>query len=313
MHTILITGGNTGLGLACARVLAADPEAHVALACRNPQRAEAAAAAIRSHTGNPAVSVLPLDLGSLASVRACAEQFRASGLPPLRALVCNAGLQFKNELHRSADGYEASFAVNHLGHFRLVLELLPAMAPDGRVVVVSSGTHYRPAKPLAALFGIPGGLYTSARALAAGELPPSISPSQAGAYRYATSKLCNLLFAYELHRRLQAAGSRITVNAFDPGLMPGTGLARDNAPALQWIWRNILPVLRLLDGVNSVEHSGQHLAALAASPRWAGHSGLYVVEEAAVPSSDASYSEAAARSLWEDSLALSGAADLPAR
>ena len=144
-RTALITGGNSGLGLECARaLLQQQPAWHVIIASRGRERSEAAVDALRASGGPGTVEARALDLGSLADVRRFADgllaDLRGAALPPLRALVCNAGLQFT---HRavSADGFEATFAVNHLGHYLLTQRLLGALVPPARIVFVSSGTH----------------------------------------------------------------------------------------------------------------------------------------------------------------------------
>lgn len=308
-HTILITGGHTGLGLACSReLLAQHPDVHLVWASRSVGPATASA---RELAPDGRVHVLPLDLASLDGVRALAatvEARLASGaLPPLRAVVCNAGLQFAEGLHRTADGVEQTFGVNHLGHFLLVDLLLPHLDPAGRVVVVSSGTHFDAPRPLGnALFGMPAPVYLGAAALARGEVPAGMGPFsvRANRFRYATSKLCNLLFAYELDRRLRAGGSAVTVNAFDPGLMPGTGLARANGAAAVWAWNHVLPLLRVFPGVNATATSGRNLARLVAEGALGGATGGYYEGGRRVPSSALSRRPDLGAALWADSEAL---------
>src|SRR5205807_7305075 len=107
---------------------------------------------------------------------------------------------------------------------------------------------------------------------------PDANASTAGRRAYTTSKLCNVMFAYELSRRLRAHGrGTITVNAFDPGLMPGTGLARDYGPAQRFIWNYALPALRFIPGVNSANRSGRDLARLVLDPELESVSGKYFV------------------------------------
>src|SRR5215467_5348849 len=139
--TFLVTGGNTGIGLATARGLAARG-ARVHIACRSPDKGRVAAGQIAAETGNDAVGFLPLDLARLASVRECAQAFLALG-QPLHVLVNNAGVGGRRGL--TADGFELAFGVNHLGHFALTAALaghLAASAP-ARVVTVSSDAHYQ--------------------------------------------------------------------------------------------------------------------------------------------------------------------------
>jgi hypothetical protein len=123
--------------------------------------------------------------------------------------------------------------------------------------------------------------------------------------------LCNVLFTYELERRLRAekaAGSSdgsITVNAFDPGLMPGTGLARDYGGLIRFAWRFILPALRpFVPNVNSTAQSGRALANLVSEPRFEGVSGKYFEGVREVPSSKDSYDPAIASELWESSASM---------
>ncbi len=289
-RTAIITGANAGLGLECARtLLAADPSWHLVLAVRDVARGADAVARL----GHPdRCTVLQLDLASLRSVRAFAENLRGAGLPPLHAIVCNAGVQVVSGTEYTADGVEMTFGVNHLGHFALVQTLLADVARPARVVVVSSGTH-DPAK----VTGMPSPDYTTAEQLA----HPVESDAPDGRRRYTTSKLCNVLFAYELDRRLGGGSDGITVNTFDPGLMPGTGLARDYSSAGRWMWRYVLPVLRVLPNVNSTRNSGARLARLVWDPALDAVSGAYFEGKRAIPSSQDSYDRDKALDLWDAS------------
>jgi light-dependent protochlorophyllide reductase len=290
-QTAIITGANSGLGLHCARaLLAADASWHLVLAVRDPARG---AAAVERLGAGKRCTVMQLDLASLRSVRGFIEDVHGGGLPPIRAVVCNAGVQVVSGAHTTADGYEMTFGVNHLGHFALVCGLLDALTAPARIVVVSSGTH-DPAK----FTGMPHPRYTSAADLAhpTGELT-----AEEGRRRYTTSKLCNVLFTYELDRRLDHGVNGVTVNAFDPGMMPGSGLANDYSPLQRFAWRYVLPALRFLPGVNSTRTSGRHLATLAADPRFNGVTGMYFEGNKAALSSADSYNIDTARELWDAS------------
>jgi light-dependent protochlorophyllide reductase len=290
-QTAIITGANSGLGLHCARALvAADASWHLVLAVRDPARG---AAAVERLGAGKRCTVMQLDLASLRSVRGFIDDVHGGGLPPIRAVVCNAGVQVVSGGHTTADGYEMTFGVNHLGHFALVCGLLDALTARARIVVVSSGTH-DPAK----FTGMPHPRYTSAADLAhpTGELT-----AEEGRRRYTTSKLCNVLFTYELDRRLDHGVKGVTVNAFDPGMMPGSGLANDYSPLQRFAWRYVLPALRFLPGVNSTRTSGRHLAALAADPRFNGVTGMYFEGNKPALSSADSYNIDTARELWDTS------------
>jgi len=184
----------------------------------------------------------------------------------------------------------------------LVNLLLPHMLAPARIVVVSSGTH-DPAT-LDGRFIPPD--YRGARALAWPE--QGGIPRLSGIRRYATSKLCNIFFAYELARRLQAHAidtePLITANAYDPGATPGTGLVREHSPMVRGLWASPI-VRRLLQALGmriyDVHISGRAMARLVLDPQLAHRTGKYfhVMEE--TPSSQESYDRAKAAELWETS------------
>jgi len=193
----VVTGSNSGIGYEAALVLAQHGAA-VVLACRDLERAEGAAARIRAAAPAATVSTLQLDLASLASVRLAAEQLRGA-YDHLDLLINNAGLMFP-PYGRTEDGFELQFGTNHLGHFALtglVLDRLLA-TPGSRVVTVSSTGHRAGAVDLDDL-QFERRRY---RRLAA----------------YGQSKLANLLFTYELQRRLEAAHAEAIALAAHPGL-----------------------------------------------------------------------------------------------
>lgn len=292
-RSIIITGANAGLGLECARaILARDESWHIVLAVRDASRGEAAVAEL----GSPdRCTVLACDLASLHSVRDFTTTFTAAGLPPLHAVIGNAGLQVVSGIRRTEDGVETTFGVNHLGHFALIEGLRDHLVAPARIVMVASGTH-DPKK----FTGMPHPRYTSAEALA----HPQPGEPVDGRRRYTTSKLCNVLYTYELDRRLGHGAEGITVTAFDPGLMPTSGLSRDYTPAQKILWRLMSPLLRVLPNVNAVATSGARLAALAIDPRFDGVTGEYFEGAKSIRSSEQSYDTATARDLWETSTQL---------
>ena len=153
---------------------------------------------------------------------------------------------------------------------------------------------------------MPSAVYVNAETLA----HDFESSQKAGLRRYATSKLCNVYCAYELSRRLSASGNprlaSIKVNAIDPGLTPATGLTRSGPALMQWIVRNVMPWLRLInDNVHSPEASAKHVAALTLGED-AAPGGRYFSNGKAVRSSAASYDESKSRELWVSSAAMTG-------
>jgi NAD(P)-dependent dehydrogenase (short-subunit alcohol dehydrogenase family) len=199
----IVTGSNTGIGKETARGLA-KLGATVILACRDMTKAQAARDDIARTTGRDDVKAMALDLGSKASIRAFVAQFKAS-YDRLDVLVNNAGV-WSNARRTTADGFESTFGVNHLGTFLLTNELLPllrASAPS-RVVVLSSALHYRGHMDW-------DDLQFERR-------------SYSGTGAYNQSKLANVLFTLALARRLEGTG--VTVNAVHPGVV-ATELTRD--------------------------------------------------------------------------------------
>jgi NAD(P)-dependent dehydrogenase (short-subunit alcohol dehydrogenase family) len=195
------------------------------------------------------------------------------GSRQLSAIALNAGIQITTGLEKSIDGSERTFASNYLGHFLLVCLLLPVLSANGVVISTVSGTH-DPNDFLAGLFGFRGGFFPNAEAVAQGILDTSVSLRQQCLDRYATSKLCNLLFTYEMARRVPP--DRVRFLAFDPGLMPGTRLARDRGARERFAWKYLLPVLGLfVPGVSSPKRSARILYRLLTEPLIAQNTGLH--------------------------------------
>jgi NAD(P)-dependent dehydrogenase (short-subunit alcohol dehydrogenase family) len=280
-HTVIVTGGTVGLGYYAALNIAKSyPQYLVVLSSRTDR--ESAAQKINSTLGQDNVTFLPLDLSSVAKVKEYAKEYSSKKFPPIIALLLNAGLQFPNEITFTPDGFESTFQVNHLGHAYLLHHLSPYFAPGVRVTLTASGTHDPAQKS-----GMPDAVYTSAADIAR---PNPKTATKDGRQRYSTSKLLNVMFGYALVRRTPS--ERMTVNSFDPGLMPGTGLAREYSPFLRFIWNHVLPflipVLRLMvtnGNIHLPEESGANLAWVALSKDTAGKNGLYYEGRKEIPSS----------------------------
>lgn len=294
-RTVLITGGTNGLGFHCAVNIAQHyPEYLVVLASRTDN---AAAASINKELDQNNVTYLSLDLASLAGIRSFATAWESKNFPPIQVLFLNAGLQFPGELSKTIDGIESTFAINHVGHALLFHLLYPHLDPKARIVVTASGTH-DPAQKT----GLPDAKYTTAEELAH---PTPATARNPGRQRYASSKLANIMWTYGLHDRLSRAKKNITVVAFDPGLMPGTGLAREASPIERWLWKNlmprIIPVLRKLlsPNVHPAAESGASLAWLATNEAVQEQSGVYFEGRKIIKSSTESYDKAKQDDLWE--------------
>jgi NAD(P)-dependent dehydrogenase (short-subunit alcohol dehydrogenase family) len=218
----VVTGANSGLGLAAARALAA-AGADVVLACRNTGKGDDAATSIRAAVPAATVSVESLDLSSLASIREFAERF-GSGHDGLDLLINNAGVMAPPR-RETADGFELQLGTNHLGHFALTGLLLGEMQgrEDARVVTVSSTAHKFGRINFDNLQGERRYFRWSA---------------------YGQSKLANLLFARELDRRLRAAGSAVKSLAAHPGYA-ATNLQSASPPLID---RTVMAVTNRLLG-----------------------------------------------------------------
>lgn len=242
---------------------------------------------------------MALDLASLASVRQFAQDFVAGERPPLQAIVCNAGLQVVSDTLYTEDGFEMTFGVNHLGHFLLVNLLLPHLSDRSRIVFVSSDTHNPDANT-----GMPNPQYQKAELLAfPADHDIDADIGNTGRRRYTTSKLCNILCAYELSRRLQKQQSTITVNAFNPGLMLDTQLARDYSEAERSGLSKTIPQSALEKAVDS-KTTGSALARLILDPSLDNATGKYFDGLEEGQSSDESYDEKKATELWDSSAEL---------
>ncbi len=301
--TVLITGGTSGLGYQAALHIAKQaPGYNIVLASRtNP---DAANEAINKVTGHNTAKFIPLDLASLQHVRAFVDDFVSKKLPPITALLLNAGLQLTAGISYTNDGIEKTFAVNHVGHALLLYLLRPCLADGCRIVITASGTHDPDQKTM-----VPDAIYTTAEELA--HPTKEQVDKYEGRQVYGTSKLCNILWTYALQRRLvkgtpPSGGPKWTVATFDPGLMPGTGLARD-APAIQlFLWHRVLPwiipLLRLLitPNIHTPKESGTALGDLAVSDKGgAVADGKYFSGPKELRSSVASYDVTKQEDLWD--------------
>lgn len=227
--TIVITGANSGIGLETSRELARGG-ATVVMACRDLARAKAARADIANSVPGAKLALVPLDLASLASVRACADTLVAQW-PRIDVLINNAGLfPFKRQL--TEDGFEMQFGVNHLAHFALTGHLLDRLTstPGSRVHSTSSSAAFGGKINFDDLMG---------------------EKNYSRWTAYGQSKLANALFATELNRRLHAAGHTTMANSSHPGLvmthLQENSLAQSGAPLAERVLYGILSPLLAQD------------------------------------------------------------------
>jgi NAD(P)-dependent dehydrogenase (short-subunit alcohol dehydrogenase family) len=296
-RSFLMTGASRGLGrVAAERLLHDHPDLHLVVTARGLQAGHLAAD-LAERSGNPHVSAMACDLASLASVRAAAAELEhsldAGDLPPLRGFVGNAGLQMTSRSRATVDGFEMTFGVNVLAYSVLLRSLLDRFAPPFRIVLTTSDTHFGDFRHTLGM--VPAPRWDAVERLAEPGAGPRPDSSQAGRTAYSTSKLAVIYLVHALARRVPPG---VDVYSFNPGFVPGTGLARDAGPVARAAFRGVLPVLRLTPVAISVDTAGRFLAAAAAGPRPA-ESVAYLNRDKAEPSSPESYDEAREEALWE--------------
>lgn len=270
--TVLVTGATDGIGRVTAETLSA-MGAQVVIVSRNPEKTRQTAAAIQAKTGR-AVEWIAADLSNRDGVRSAAQAFLERH-DRLHVLINNAGAVFMKRA-LSADGYEMTFALNHLAYFQLthlLLDTLKASAP-ARIVNVSSAAHVGGSLDLDDL---------------------QTEKGFSGWKAYSRSKLANIYFTYELARRLEGTG--VTANCLHPGFV-ATNFGRSNGGLFT-------PIFRLFQmGAISPEEGAQTSIYLASSPEVEGVTDKYFDKKKAVPSSPISNDPLIAARLWEASQAL---------
>lgn len=271
--TVVVTGASSGVGLYAAKAFA-QRQWHVVMACRDLAKAEQAAQTVGM--ASDSYTIMPIDLGSLESVRQFVNTFRSSGRS-LDALVCNAAIYMPllKEPLRSLEGYELTMTTNHLGHFllcNLMLEdLQRSTAADRRLVILGTVTHnpdelggkIPPRPDLGNLEGFEQG-FKPPIAMIDGK---KFEPVKA----YKDSKVCNVLTMRELHRRYHDA-TGITFSSLYPGCVADTPLFRNHYPLFQ----KIFPLFQkyITGGYVSQEVAGDRVAAVTADPAYR-QSGVY--------------------------------------
>ena len=269
----LVTGANQGIGKETAVALAW-MGATVVMTSRDRAKGEAALADVRSRSGRQDAELMLADFGSFASIRQLAADFKAKH-DRLDVLVNNAGAIITVR-GQTADGFETTFGVNHLGYFlltNLLLDTVKASAPS-RIVNVASRAHLRSEMDFDDL-NSRRGRYSAMRT-------------------YARSKLANVLFTYELARRLQGTG--VTANCLHPGVVR-TGFGKNNSGYAKLLFQTFQVVARPF--ILSPEKGAATSIYLASSPEVEGVTGKYFVDCRETQSSPASYDEGAQRKLWE--------------
>lgn len=296
-RTIVMTGATRGIGrFAAIRMLREVPDLHLVVMTR-----VAGATTLLDNlalaSGNRNVSAVSADLASLSSIREAAATLRTQlddrTLPPLHGFVGNAGLQFMSQTHVTVDGLEETFAVNVLANHLLIRELTDHFAPPARIVLTTSDTHFGDFAHNAGL--VPAPHWDDPERLARPGTFDNADTSAAGGTAYSTSKLGVIYLVHALARRLP---SGVSVYSFNPGLVPGTSLARDRGPLARFAFRVVMPALALTPIASRPNVAGANLAnaAIGSDP---GEPGAYINRTRVEPSSAESYDRAREEELWE--------------
>jgi retinol dehydrogenase 12 len=272
----LVTGATSGIGAVTAHQLA-ERGATVAVVGRNPQKCEATVRDIRHRTSNDQVGFLVADLADQRAIHELAETFKRQ-YPRLDVLINNAGGLFMTR-QESPDGIEMTLALNHLSYFLVTHLLMESLrqAPAARIINVASNAHYKARLHFDDL---------------------ETKSGYSGFAVYGRSKLANILFTYELARRLQ--GSDITANAVNPGLI-ATNFGSNNGWLTRLIVRGIVHRFAA-----SPEEGARTPVYLATARAVAGITGCYFAHEQPVHSAPDSYDLLAAERLWQVSEQLTG-------
>ena len=275
----MVTGATSGIGYYTALEIARMGAA-VVIVGRDQAKCNDAVHRLQRESGNESIEYLLADLSSQAQIRTIASQFTARH-DHLDVLVNNAGGFFLRR-RLSVDGIEMTFATNHLAYFLLTLLLMDRLraSPSARVINVASGSHYGEHLDFSDL-----------------QMKRFYNPIQA----YGRSKLANILFSYELARRL--AGSKITVNCLTPGMVATDIWKKVN----RYLTPLIFPVIQRM--ALTPLQGAQTSIYLATSPEVEGVSGRYFADRKAIRSSPVSYDVEAAQRLWRVSLELTGIKD----
>jgi NAD(P)-dependent dehydrogenase (short-subunit alcohol dehydrogenase family) len=294
--TVLVTGPTRGLGRDLTLALAAR-KIHLVLLGRNPE-ALADISRQAKDAGSPQVETISVDFASLAQIAEAttvvASRLAAGTIGPIDSVIANAGLQLGDRTQTTQDGIELTFGVNVVANQVLLRNLKASLAASAHVVIVGSGTHFGDVvtRQLVAAPKWQAPLDLSK----VGTVDGVANTPRAGQCAYSTSKLGVNYLVHELNRRWEAP---LRANVYDPGLMPGTGLARDLPKFKQWAWNNIMPVLTIFPGVATTKHSAEQLAQLALGEVHGGARDEYFEIGKLTKASKESFNPDRERELWD--------------
>lgn len=282
LKTLIITGASNGLGYETVKKMAKKcPNFRIIMACRNLGKANAVKEQIEKETKNPNLIVMEIDTSSLESVKNFVENYKKRNYGEIYSLVCNAGIG-GSRIGNSIDGYDIIFATNHLGHFLLVNLLIPLMAENGKITIVSSDMHDPPKE------WTPDFQWIGAEKIAKPDENMAKSPA-----RYSFSKLCNLYFTYELVKRIK--DKKLYINAFTPGFLPETGLSGEKKIPPQMVK---MVAEKHPERMGIMENSSNALCDIATREDITNNGEYFDRSTKTIKTSELSYNEDNAKELW---------------
>lgn len=287
-ENIIITGANGSLGLWTAKYLL-DKGYHIILACRNIEKAKTDIQNFKHLANHTNYSLRELDLSNFDSIKWFVQTLNEQ---EIFGFGCNAGMSYSGQIRYSKQGIEETFCSNYLGHF-LLTTLLLKKYPVERILFISSALHDPSVKsPFAPA------VFKSVKEMAY----PNIQKLTEKSFQefYATAKLCEVLLAYELDRRLNTGQRKYHVNAFNPGLMALTNFGRTENTFFERLGRFFLHIIgRIFAFSTTAEVSGKYASIhLTESNK----SGQYFDKDKAIASSKDSYDQEKASALWDESI-----------
>lgn len=295
-HTIVMTGASRGIGNhAAVQMLSQAPDLHLLVTTRGS--GEDLVAQLVRDSGNPHVSWVTCELSSLASIRSAAAEIArrldAGAVPPLSGFVGNAGVQMTSANRTTPDGLESTFAVNVLANHLFLRLLGDRFVQPARVVITTSDTHFGDFRHNMGM--VPAPQWRAPRQLAQSGSTPATDTVTAGRTTYATSKLAVIHLVHEFSRRLPAG---VDIYSWNPGFVPGTGLARDANAVQRFAMKYVMPLMALTPLSVSAKTAGRHLAHVVLGDRLT-DSGAYINLDTPESSSAESYDLARERELWQ--------------
>ena len=306
--SVVVTGPTGSLGRHAVLAMASRPEwerPFLVLVGRDGARLKEVAA--EAEKLGASVETIGADFGRLSDVAAAArritELVKSGQIPRIDAVIANAGLSSNDTRRASEDGYELTFAVNHLAHAQLIDGLLGVLEAPARIVFLGSNTYHQ--NLVRKILHVAPAVWRDPVEMAR-PAPEATEPSlEAGGIAYSNSKLALMYYAHELQRHLPLG---VNVIVFEPGFMPGTGLMRDAGAGAQRVagWVSKLP------GISTADTSGVALATVALDPRWANaRDGAFVLKDHETPIKDFAKDRSREARLWQATRDLLDAAASP--